>query len=264
MTQSFRTIVMASVLALVTTGLVGGRAASAERVNQGEMDKLMDVYRFGMTRAQILGALEAQLSERYDKKIFATSDVYQQDKLRRERDQEIDRIKRSYVEFKGKTTGWDVSLIDDQFTHNTGESMLVSWEQIGGRNQRRFFFFQDERLYKMVLALDTTMIEKSQRNFETFKALMLRRYGKARELDDGLLWATKKYYLIAQNKLTHYDTLCLAISDPVLSRKVMKMRAQHERKVKKRSPIIRAMIDTTDEGPSLDEGANVIDDILKK
>lgn len=262
MAQSFRTFVMASIIILATAGVA--RVADAQPVNQEEMDKLMDVYRFGMTKAQILSALEAQISDRYDKKIFATSDVYQQDKLRRERDQEIERIKSSYVEFKGKTTGWDVSLIDDQFTHNTGESMLVSWEQIGGRNQRRFFFFQGGRMYKMVLALDTTMIDKEQRNFETFKGLMIRRYGTARELDDGLLWATKKYFLIAQDKLTHYDTLCLSISDPGLSRKVMKLRAQHERKEKKRSPIIRAMIDTTDEGPSLDEGANVIDNILKK
>jgi hypothetical protein len=261
MAQSFRTFVVASVLALVTSGLVTGREADANRakrgasakreastsrVNEGELTKLMDVYRFGMTKAQVFTEIETQIKARYDKQIFATSDVYQQDKLRRERDQEIERIKSSFVEFQGTVTGWDVSLIDDQFAHNTGESMLVSWEEIGGRNQRRFFFFHEGRLYKMVLALDTTNIDDALRNFDSFKQLMQRRFGPARDIDGGLFWSTKKYFLVALNKLTHYDTLCLAISDPEANRRLMQLRAQHKPKVEKRSPIIRAMIENAD------------------
>lgn len=271
MTQSLRILVTALVLALTTFGMEGGQEASARsrakakaRVNVKELSKLMGAFRFGMTKAQVLKALEDDVGKRYDKQIFATSDVYQQDKLRRERAQELERVRSSYVEFEGNVTGWDVSLIDDQFAHKTGESMMVYWEVEGERSQRRFFFFFEGRLYKMVQALDASIIEKSQRNFATFKSLMQRRYGEAREHDSGLSWVTKKFMVLALDKLTHYDALCMVIAEPGTSRRVMQERAQRKQKVEKRSPVIRAMIDTTDEGPGLDENANVIDIILNR
>ena len=267
MMQSLRILVVALVLALTTFGMEGTREADARsraKVNVKELSKLMGSFRFGMTKAQVLEALEDDISKRYDKQIFATSDVYQQDKLRREREQELERVRSSFVEFEGKVTGWDVSLIDDQFTHKTGESMMVYWEVEGERSQRRFFFFFEGRLYKMVQALDATIIDKSQRNFATFKNLMQRRYGQARDHERGMIWVTKKYLVLALDKLTHYDALCMVIADPAVSRRVMKKRSLHEKKVEKQSPVIRAMIDTNGEGPSLDENADVIDILLNR
>ncbi len=256
-------LVFAVVVAVAALTIAGPPAAHADRVNREALDELMSGFRFGMTRAQAMAKIRRDVKERYDKKIFASSDVYQHDKLRRERDQEIARIESSYVTFEGEVAGWDVSVIDDQFIHNTGESMMVYWESVGNRNQRRFFFFQDDRLYKMVLTLDVSVIEKSRRTFDVFRPTLERQYGPARDHERGLVWISNDYTVFALDKLLHYDTICLVIADKALSRKVLQLRAAREKKVDKGNPIIRSMIGGEEE-VDLNHKADTIDRILDK
>ena len=225
-------------------GFGGGVAvARAEPVNKKAVADLLAGFKFGQTRKQVMARIRKEITARYDTKIFATSDVYQQDKLRREREQEIERIEKSYVEFTGKVGGWDVSVIDDQFKQGTGESMLVYWEAAGDRKQRRFFFFHEDRLYKMVITLDASHIDKSRRNFDVFRAALEREYGAAKHSSQGSMWnGDNGIVLFALDKLTHYDTVCLAVTDMGMTRKLLAVRAQREDKVEKQSPIIRAMM----------------------
>jgi len=251
------------------SGSLGGlgqvAVAHAAGVNQKALKNLMAGFEFGQSRSQVMAKVKREITARYDEKIFATSDVYQQDKLRRERDQEIKRVEGSFVEFTGKIAGWDVSVIDDQFVHGTGESMLVYWEAEGSRNQRRFFFFHDDRLYKMVITLDASKIDKENRSFGLFRTALERDYGPARESPAGAVWNGDGVLLFALDKLTHYDTVCLAVTDLRMSRKLLELRAQREKKVDKRSPIIRAMIEGENEKRvDIDKNADTVDRVIKE
>ena len=81
-------------------------------------------FKFGMTKDEILKVLQKQIDDRFEEKIKATTDVAAQDKLRKEKKSELARTSGTYVEFNGKKTGWDVSIIDGEFAHGTGESMM--------------------------------------------------------------------------------------------------------------------------------------------
>jgi hypothetical protein len=260
---------------MMGSGMVGGSGslgglgqvavAHAAGVNQKALKTLMAGFEFGLSRSQVMAKVKQEITARYDEKIFATSDVYQQDKLRRERDQEIKRVEGSFVEFTGKIAGWDVSVIDDQFVHGTGESMLVYWEAEGSRNQRRFFFFHEDRLYKMVITLDASKIDKENRNFGLFRTALERDYGPARDSPQGAVWNGDGVLLFALDKLTHYDTVCLAVTDLRMSRKLLELRAQREKKVDKRSPIIRAMIEGENEKRvDIDKNADTVDRVIKE
>ena len=48
--------------------------------------------------------------------------------------------------------------------------MLERWENAGGKNQRRFFFFHEGKLWKMFVSLDVSILPEDKRNFETFEA----------------------------------------------------------------------------------------------
>jgi hypothetical protein len=240
-------IVAAASLALgavpALDGFSGVAVAHAEPVNKKAVADLLAGFKFGLTRKQVMARIRKEITVRYDAKIFATSDVYQQDKLRREREQEIERIEKSYVEFTGKVGGWDVSVIDDQFKQGTGESMLVYWEAVGDRKQRRFFFFHEDRLYKMVITLDASHIDKSRRTFDVFRTALEREYGAAKHSSQGSMWnGDNGIVLFALDKLTHYDTVCLAVTDMSMTRKLLAVRAEREEKVEHQSPIIRAMM----------------------
>jgi hypothetical protein len=245
--------------------------------NARALGELMGPFKFGMTTKEILKVLAKQIDEKYAEKIKATEDVYKQDQLRRDKQAELNRVKKSYIEFKGKKTGWDVSIIDDQFAHNTDESMMVFWENEpgSGKDQRRFFFFKDGHLYKMFIALNSGMLKGEQRNFGYFQDIMVKRYGTGtvRTVKDrdgaehaaGIDWRTKSYHVSALDKLEFHGSFCLVIADPATEKQVADLRAANAP-----PPRTNKVIDSVTNGdgtepddPSLDENKATLDAILK-
>src|SRR5690349_9282102 len=104
------------------------RAAKAPRrvpVSAAHKKALAELYggfKFGMTKDEVIAVFSKQLDERYDDKIKATTDIAAQDRLRRDKRNEVTRLQQSFISFDtGKTSPWDVSIVEDEFAHNTGE-----------------------------------------------------------------------------------------------------------------------------------------------
>jgi hypothetical protein len=226
------------------------------------LGELMGAFQFGMSKDDILKVLQTQLDERYAEKIADTQDVYQQDKLRKEKKTELNRIKKSYVDFDGKKSGWDVSIIDDQFKQNTGESMLVHWENEGGRDQRRFFFFHEGKLYRMFISIAASQIPEEQRNFGFFKDLMTQRFGPGDESPTGVTWSTSGFEVVALDKVNFYDAFCLVISDPAQVKVVAEARAAKQTETKE-SGVLKAMVQDGDDKPDLDSNRSAVDKAIQ-
>lgn len=273
-----RLLASASVCALAL-GLASGSAGAAgkkgkrsaatvgAKLSDRALGELMGPYKFGMGKQDVLRVLSRQIGDRYKEKIAGTTDVYAQDKLRRERQAEFDRIKASYVEFRGEKTGWDVSIIDDQFAHQTGESMMVYWENAPdtGRDQRRFFFFHDGRLYKMFIALNSSQLKDEQRNFGYFKTLMEQRYGAGRvNAEKGLIeWRSPTYQVAAIDKLNFYGSFCLVIADPQEEAALADLRASHKKPPEENKVIKSVMQDDKDpETPGLDDNRAAVEGVV--
>jgi hypothetical protein len=241
------------------------KATKASAENKKAMAELMGAFKFGQSKDEVIAALTTQLDERYAEQIAATTDIYTQDKLRKEKKEERARITKSYVEFQGKKAGWDVSIIDTEFKHNTDESMLVYWENQGGKNQRRFFFFHEGKLYKMFIALDTKQVSEEQRTFEFFRSLMEQRFGDAKEEPGKLTWRAGEFEVQAYDKIQFYDAFCLVISDPKMAKAVAEVRASKGEEKKEENKILKSVMekDASDK-PSLDEGKDVLNGIIDK
>lgn len=252
------------------------KATAVAKVNTEAAKELMGSYKFGMTKKEILGVLSKQIGAKYKEKISETTDVYAQDKLRRQRNRELNRIKKSYVEFQGKKTGWDVSIIDDQFAHNTDESMMVHWENSpDGADQRRFFFFQDGRLYKMFIALNLGKLKREQKNFAFFQGLMENRFGKGTVRTDkgidgiekpvAIEWVGKNHRVKAYDKLDFYGAFCLSVADPGTERLLAEVR-KSAAKPKRGNAILDSVIadENDEEDLSLDANKAAVDSLLNK
>ncbi len=200
-------------------------------------------FKFGMTKDEILGVLQKQISERYEEKIKATTDVAQQDRFRREKKVELKRVADTYVKFDGKTGGWDVSIIEGEFAHNTNEALMDRWENENGKNNRRFFFFYNDRLWKMYISLDVSMIPDEKRNFETFKAVMESQYGKG-AVDGGTIsWRAGEFDARAVDKLRDYGALGLVVEDPKVRTEVVALREAKAPPKQGTPSVIKAVID---------------------
>jgi hypothetical protein len=239
------------------------------------LGELMGPFKFGMSSKDILGILSKQIGEKYKDKIAGTTDVYAQDKLRRDRQAELDRIKKSYTDFKGTKTGWDVSIIDDQFAHNTDESMMVYWENDAEshKDQRRFFFFHDGRLYKMLIALNSSNLKNEQRTFDYFRGLMEARYGKgsvrsAKDADGvdrpvALEWRSKSHHVSALDKLAFYGSFVLVVADPAQESTLAEIRTQNARPKAKNTALETVLEKKGDDQLGLDDNKSAEDAVLK-
>lgn len=267
------TIVLGCTLALATTSTSevaagAGRPAAARAAkakaraktpakklvnaqSKKALAELMGIYKFGMSKDEVIGVLSKQLDAKYKDKLEGTTDTYAQDQLRKEKKKELARLSAAYVVFNGKTTGWDVSLVEDEFAHNTGESMLVQWENQDGKNQRRFFFFEDGQLYKMFISLDTSAWPEETRNFATFRASMEGRYGSG-ELSEGkLTWRAGEFEVHALDKLRTYSALCLVIYNPTVAKELEAKRTDKAPPQETSNGIIDAVIDDGNSRPDI-------------
>jgi len=227
-------------------------------------EELMGPFKWGMSKDEVIAALSKQLDERYAELIKETQDVYKQDQLRKEKAKEIKRVKKSYVAFEGQKSGWDVSIIDEQFKHGTDESMLEYWENTGGKNQRRFFFFQGGELYRMFVQIDTTQFDPEQQTYEFFSGLMRAKFGDD-AVDPEVTYAKAPngvVYVHTMDKTRFYDAFCLIVLDPGRAKHTDAVRKERIKEVKEENSIVKAIQDDGKDSPSLDSNKDAVQGVI--
>ena len=226
--------------------------------------ELMGSFQFGMSKDEVVEALAKSMDERYAELIKETEDIATQDRLRKEKKKEVARVKKSWTEFKGQKSGWDVSIIDEQFKHGTDEAMLEYWENQGGKNQRRFFFFSDGRLYKMFIQIDTNQFEGDSIDFETFAAGMKGRYG-ARIWDkaDEDLSGEGEIGVRILDKSRFYDAFVMIVFDVKLAKEVASVRKERIHEEVKTNAILESIKDDGTSDPDLTSNKDAVQGAIK-
>ena len=234
-----------------------------------EIKELKGDYKWGMTPSQVIQKIDAKIDASFKERVEKyRMDPRMSDKLRGEIKSEKDRVAKSLVKFDGQKSGWDVSIIDDEFLQNNGESMLFYKEP----KQTRYFFFQGDSLYKMFVAFDKDVV--AGKSFSEFGDMMQQKYGKAQsvyrdvamhgqknKILDAFQWRSAEgdgLRLVDRSKF--YDVYCLVIYDQAVAERQAEIRKANAEKVPKGS-IVDNVIEKTSER---DENDNVIDRITGK
>jgi len=243
------------------------KAAPAPMVNAEQKKAFinqMGGFKLGMTKDEILAVLQKQIAERFEEKIKATTDVAQQDRFRKDKKAELARIAGTYVKFDGSPTGWDVSIIEGEFAHKTNEAMMERWENDNGKNNRRFFFFYNDKLWKMFVSLDVSMIPEEKRNFDTFKSSMEGQYGKG-AIDGGTIsWRAGEFDARAIDKFRDYGALGLVVEDPKIRTEVLALREQMAPPKATTPSVINAVIDKDGKDhPDVKSNGGAVDAVIQ-
>jgi hypothetical protein len=232
--------------------------------NKKKLAELYAGYKFGMTKDEVIGVLAKQLDQRYEEKIKGTTDVSMQDRLRKEKKTELSRANASYTTFDGKRGGWDVSIVEEEFAHTTGESMFERWENQDGRNQRRFFFFHDGRLWKMFVQLDVSILPEDKKNFDSLQKFMTAKYGPGNVDDKRITWHADEFQVHAIDKLKDYGALALVIEDPREKRELVAIREAKKPPKEETSAVIKAVIDPDKKDhPEVKGNSAAVDAVIK-
>lgn len=126
-------------------------------------------YSWGMTPDQVLAELSKKIEAEYDAKQKKAKDPMSQDRNREWRKEQLEELRRGNVQFKSNANQkWNVSLIQYEFEDDAQEEMV--WIR-SGRYLRKFFFFKDNGLWKIVYAYQTEKWGKEYDQVveETFK-----------------------------------------------------------------------------------------------
>ena len=242
------------------------KAVSAPQASAGEIEKLKGEFKWGMSPNEVMEKMVQKIEAGFEERLKKTAnDPARQDRVRKEMRADTEKArKHSLSKFEGQKSGYDVSIIDQEFGHNVGESMLVAKED----NASRYFFFVNDRLYKMFVAFDKDMLQG--KSFKEFGGLMQARFGKAREIFvdektkagvnhklDHYLWNAKGGDVLRLvDRSAFYDVYCLVIYDGNVAQQQQAM-YKNNKKAARSDALVEAVT-----GKSLndrDENDNVID-----
>jgi hypothetical protein len=230
-----------------------------------KLAELLGGYKFGMTKDEVIADFGKKLDDKYADKLKGTTDVVAQDRIRADKKREIGTFKNTFVSFDlNKPSPWDVSIVEEELAHDTGESMLEKWENEGGKNQRRFFFFYNGKLWKMFVSLDVSILPEDKKNFDTFQGVMQGQYGPGDVEPGRITWHAGEFEVRAVDKLKSYDALGLAIEDASVKKDILAMREVKAPKKAETNAVIKAVIDPDKKDkPDVKANSNAVDEVIK-
>jgi hypothetical protein len=243
-------------------------APAVPAANEKAVSELMGPWKWGMTVEEVLAVLGKQLTERKAAELAKMTDVYEQTQARKAIKKDVDAVRQTLVKFEGQRTGWDVSIIEGEFLHKNNESMMNYRETdpASGRDQQRFFFFQEGRLWKQFIAFN--MEPYKGKTFDDFRQAMESRYGAGRPITKvdregkektvAVAWRAPNTYLRAIDLMQFYSNFCLAFSDASVEERMDVLRADRASKI---STPRASVTDAAGEDKVNDPNADVIDRI---
>jgi hypothetical protein len=267
---------LAMLLALTSVHVVSAKGAKAPKVKgpapiakAAEIKELKGEYTWGMTPQAVMEKLNAKIDAAYKEKVEkARNDPARSDQVRSLIKADKDRVAKSLVKFDGKKGGWDVSIVDEEFLQNNGESMLYYKEP----KSTRYFFFSGESLYKMFVAFDKDVV--AGKSFMVFADLMQEKYGKAQavyrevaihgmkdKVLDTYQWRSAEgdgLRLVDRSKF--YDVYCLVIYDQTVADRQAEVRKNNAAN----TPTGSFVDSIITKGSDRDENDNVVDRITGK
>jgi hypothetical protein len=268
---------LALVLVATTAPLALAKGKKAEKAKgpapvakAAEINEFRGEFKWGMAPQAVIEKLHAKIDDVFKDQVEKyRTDPAKSDAVRRQIKTEKDKVTKSLAKFDGGRGGWDVSIIDEEFVQNNGESLIVYKEA----KSTRYFFFSSDNLYKMFVAFDKDVV--AGKSFQEFGDMMQQKYGKAQvvyrdvvlhgiknKVLDAFLWRSAEgdgLRLVDRSKF--YDVYCLVIYDQSVAERQGEVKKNRAGATPKGS-FVDSVIDSK---PSdRDENDNVVDRITGK
>jgi hypothetical protein len=243
------------------------KAVQKAAPQSAEIDKSMGDLTWGEQREQVYARFEDAIKEKYRPLITKARNAMEEDKLRAKQKDELAKLKSSLVDFNGKKTGWDVSFLKGEFTHDNSESMFV----VSDESSENYYFFIQNKLWKWYKAFKADAFEG--KSFAQFGDAIEARYGKGakREGDAAhgggktswLEWQDADTRLRAIDNSQFYGFYCLVFEDKATLHKLTQLRTAKVRRTGSGNALVDSV--TSDDGQNVeDTNSDAIDRITGK
>lgn len=238
-------------------------AKQAQSCVSPEISKTLGDLRWGMNSADVKTYFEKQIRERYRPGIAKAPGAIEEDRLRTKMNNELEKLRRGYVRFNGQNTGWEVSFVGEEFTHNNGEALLV----VADERSQVFYFFIGDRLWKRYIAFNADQF--AGLSFADFQQRIEARYGPACRTQEtneetgqtrvtGITWHDDTTLMRAVDNTQFYGVFCLSFAEKATNDNIAGLRRNPSKSPARRN----AMIDSVTSGGATDGNSDVIDRLV--
>ncbi|MFW6067398.1 MAG: hypothetical protein ACOC97_03610 [Myxococcota bacterium] len=244
----------------------GRRGKKARVPHSSAISEAMGELEWGMSKEELMRHFISRVHERYRKKFRKVTGAIEEDRLRHRLREAIKRVRQSYVKFDGRTTGWDVSFLRDEFTHRNGEAMIVVKED----QAQNFYFLINNRFWKLYRAFDSEVFAGA--SFGQFASALEGRYGRAarREgvLHEGgnstrwLEWQDRRTRLRAVDNTAFYGFYSLVFEDKKMLKRIDGLRKHKRPPRERRHGLVESVTSDVDANP--DDNPDIVDRITGK
>lgn len=225
----------------------------------------MGAIEWGWTKDQLVEHFTKQLRADYRPRIHKARDAMTADQMRHEFRTKVRRIRDSFVEFNGRTSGHDTGFLRDEFSHRNEESMV----RVRGDNADDYYFFIQGRLWKWYRAFDSSVFAGA--DFEQFSAALSNRFGApgrsrtARIIQGGdertwLEWQDADTRLRALDNNQFYGFYCLVFEHKDTLENLETLRRNPPQRRDRGHALVDA-VTRGDEDTSSDSNSNIADRI---
>lgn len=215
-------------------GASGAAQAASAQGTRAEphtgVSRILNLLDWGAGNHAVLGQVKGELDERYKKLLEGVRDTLQIDRVLKQKREEAKALEESILHFRGQRTGYEASIIAEEFLVGHGESML----RIDDRQAQRYYFFSDDGLYKILVAYNTSVSRDVP--FSEFIRQVTGRYGAPKaenwvNNEDGervlksIYWEDDQTRLIVEDRSSFFGTFVMKF---VSISKGLPIEARHE------------------------------------
>jgi hypothetical protein len=113
-------------------------------------DGTLSGIEFGTTRVEARDKVAARIQERYRGLIMAEKGAVEKDALRKRVETEVAALNDNLVDFDGRPTGFDATVVGRDFAQKADETMFF----LARGKDRAYLFFSQDKLWRVVYVLD--------------------------------------------------------------------------------------------------------------
>jgi hypothetical protein len=207
----------------------------------------------------VIHNFEKRINKAYEEEFKAAAGAVEEDNIRTKMQREVNKLKRSYIEFSGERTGYEGAVLDDEFTHNNGESML-EWD--AGKFVEYLFFFNG-RFWKRLRTFRKEALNIP--DFASYVATLEKTFGEGKKFynQKGELtevrWQNDDTYMTAKDKSPFYGVFCLYFTAKVTEDNLAKLRPNADRDDGSVKQEVSGMIKSVTGGDLADHDSTVVD-----
>lgn len=230
-------------------GLAAPVAAEPNAAFEDLVTDTMDGLEWGMSYKAVFAMIEERIRAEYKEKMLeAANDVLVQDRVVNDMNNAIAKVKRDFVVFDARVSGWDVSVVGPEFRRGSGEAMLVYDDE----QSRNYYFFMRGKLWKWYREFKPGAFGGNK--FDVLSEALQHRFGSAKEhtgtrLPDGPLerwmdWDGPRSRLTAIDK---GNRIVLLLADQAVTGKLAIYRRNAIPRGRSKNATIDAIFMTEDE-----------------